>query len=95
MRLPGGRTETLEYMARVRQKVEQFPVGTQFALIEQAFLISDEGEMILSPLTVSISLRAYLDVERTFQRKRPRPSLWPNSSCRNWGPFAHQKGPAC
>lgn len=65
MRLPGGRTETLDYLARLKPKYEQFPVGTQFALIERAFLISNEGEMILSPLTVSISLRAYLDVERT------------------------------
>jgi hypothetical protein len=74
MRLPGGRVATLEYMKKMtglREKREQFPVRTQFALIEQAFLISDEGEMILSPLIVSISLRAYLDVEQTFSRKRP------------------------
>lgn len=74
VRLPGGRTETLEYIARVGKKVEQFPVGTQFALIEQAFLISDEGEMILSPLTVSISLRAYLDVERTAPKLGRNPT---------------------
>ena len=64
IRLPGARTETREYIRRVGEKVERFPVGTQFALIERAFLISDKGEMILSPLTVSVSLRAYLDVER-------------------------------
>lgn len=68
MHLPGGRSETLEYMARVGKKVEQFPVGTKFAFIEQAFLISDEGEMILSPLIISISLRAYLNVERSARK---------------------------
>jgi hypothetical protein len=72
MRLPGGRSETLEYVktgTRQRGHVEQFPVGTQFAFMEQAFLISDEGALILSPLIVSISMRAYLDVERNFFRK--------------------------
>lgn len=63
MRLPGGRTETLKYVKRLQKRTEVFPVGTQFTLIEQAFLISDDGELILSPLIVSISLRAYLDVK--------------------------------
>ena len=71
MRLPGGRAETLEYMARIKQKTEQFPVGTQFALIEQPFLISKAGEMILSPMIVSIQLRAYLDVDRRAREARP------------------------
>ncbi len=67
MRLPGGRTETLSYMESLKKTAEPFPVGTQFALIEQPFLISNEGEMILSPLIVSIQLRAYLDVEQRFK----------------------------
>lgn len=74
MRLPGGRSETLRYMetkTKERGNVGQFPVGTQFAFIEQAFLISDQGDMILSPLIVSISLRAYLDVTHGFHRTRP------------------------
>ena len=74
MRLPGGRSETLKYIktgTQQRGNVQNFPVGTQFAFMEQAFLISDEGEMILSPMIVSISLRAYLDVERNSSRKRP------------------------
>ena len=66
MRLPGGRTETLEYLDRSKTKPEQFPVGTQFALIEQPFLISNEGELVLSPMIVSVQLRAYLDVEQRF-----------------------------
>ncbi len=71
MRLPGGRTETLEYMERIKTKTEQFPVGTQFALIEQPYLISKEGEMILSPMIVSAQLRAYLDVDRRAHEARP------------------------
>lgn len=68
MRLPGGRAATLNYIESVQKREEVFPVGTQFALVEQAFLISDEGELTLSPLIVSISLRAYLDVERKFSK---------------------------
>ena len=64
MRVPGGRTETLKYLEKLKKRKKVFPVGTQFALIEQAFLISKDGELILSPLIVSISLRAYLDVNR-------------------------------
>ena len=70
MRLPGGRPETLKYIEKVNRK-DGFPVGTQFALIEQAFLISDKGERILSPLIVSISLRAYLDVNLSAGDARP------------------------
>ncbi len=67
MRLPEGHTETLRYIEKLKNRMEIFPVGTQFALIEQAFLISDDGELILSPLIVSIQLRAYLDVEQRFK----------------------------
>ena len=71
MRLPGGRKETLEYMEKIKKKTELFPVGTQFALIEQPYLISKQGEMILSPMIVSVQLRAYLDVDRTSREARP------------------------
>ncbi len=49
----------------VLNKKEVFPVGTQVALIEKAFLVSDKGEMVLSPITVSIQLRAYRNVEQS------------------------------
>ncbi|MEM7012424.1 MAG: hypothetical protein AAF585_13185 [Verrucomicrobiota bacterium] len=71
MRLPEGRSATLDYLKMVEKREEPFPVGTQFALVEQAFLISNEGELVLSPLVICISLRAYLDVEREFRRNRP------------------------
>ena len=71
MRLPGGRTETLEYMERIKKNIEQFPVGTQFALVEQPYLISSESELVLSPLVTSVQLRAFLDVERSAHEARP------------------------
>tara|TARA_R110002072_G_scaffold179059_1_gene335071 strand:+ start:135331 stop:136635 length:1305 start_codon:yes stop_codon:yes gene_type:complete len=70
IRLPKGRTETLEYVEKELSK-DNFPVGTQLALVEQAFLISDEGERILSPLIVSISLRTYMFVRRNAHDEVP------------------------
>lgn len=72
IRAPGDRTETLERMRKFNRANEAFPVGMQFALIEQAFLISDEGELVLSPLIVSLSLRAYVG-RGVSGRKRRRP----------------------
>lgn len=71
MRVPGGRIETLKYIEKLNGHKKTLPVGTQFVLIEQAFLISDEGKLILSPLIVSIQLRAYLDVNRSAREARP------------------------
>jgi hypothetical protein len=71
MRVPGRRLETLKCVEKFNRK-EELPVGTQFALIEQAFLVSDEGELVLSPLIVSVSLRAYVGVNPSKQTGRPR-----------------------
>lgn len=46
----------------------QFPVGTQFALVEQALLINDSGELTLSPLVQRVQLRAYLNVDVDSRR---------------------------
>jgi len=47
----------------VNPKTPQFPVGTQFSLVEQALLISDAGEPVSSPLTTKVQVRAYLRVD--------------------------------
>ena len=70
MRAPGGRADTLECIEKFNRE-EELPVGTQFALIEQAFLISDEGELVLSPLIFSVSLRAYASVKKSERTGDP------------------------
>jgi len=83
LRAPGGRAETLKWVEKFNRG-ETLPLGTQSALIEQAFLISDEGELVLSPLIVSISLRAYVGVEpKRILRWGvwERSNAWPSSSC--------------
>jgi beta-lactamase regulating signal transducer with metallopeptidase domain len=73
MRLPGGRATTLAYMERISKRPHQFPVGTQFALVEQPLLISKDGDLIVSPLVVAVQLRAYLDIGRDFRRYDDEP----------------------
>ena len=46
----------------------QFPVGTQVALVQQALLISDSEELVLSPLVQSVQLRVYLNVDIDTRR---------------------------
>lgn len=75
VRLPGGRAETLKYLERIDKRPHQFPVGTQFALLEQPFLISKEGELVLSPMVASIQLRAYLNVGRRFSSSEDSPQV--------------------
>ena len=62
IRLPKGRQASIDYL-RHWKKENAFPAGTQVALIEQAFLISNDGAIVLSPLTASIQLRAFRNVE--------------------------------
>ena len=66
--LPNGGIHHVK--AFVNPETPQFPVGTQFALVERALLISDEGELAVSPLTLKVLLRAYLSVDRQLDRKR-------------------------
>jgi len=47
----------------------QFPIGTQFALVQQALLISDEGKLIPSPIILTIQLRTYLHLKSTRDEK--------------------------
>jgi len=74
IRVPGGRRETLKFLEDYNDSKRAFPVGTQFAFIEQALLIRSDGQLAPSPLIVSISLRAYLDVERSAREARPQPT---------------------
>ncbi len=61
MRLPGGRTQTSAFLTQLNRDTV-FPAGTQFALVEQALLISDKGELVLSPLILNVQLRTHPQV---------------------------------
>ncbi len=42
------------------RRTPELPVGTQFALVRQSLLISNAGELVVSPLIESVQVRAYL-----------------------------------
>jgi hypothetical protein len=79
VRVPGDRKQTLAYLdklnkfteaevnrerrSRLNSKTPHPPIGTQFAIVEQAMLISDRGEPTLSPLIQNIQVRAYLSYD--------------------------------
>jgi hypothetical protein len=61
MSVPGSREQTLAAIEKL--ETVAFPTGTQFALVEQAFLISDEFELVLSPLVMNLQLRTHMVVD--------------------------------
>ncbi len=72
IRLPDGRKASEEYIKKLNKR-EQFPAGTQFALIGQALLIDDKGNIVPSPIINSIQLRTYLDVTKSVLEAHPKP----------------------
>jgi len=72
MSVPGGRLKTLQAIGKIKRNGE-LPVGTRFALVEQAFLISNDCQLILSPLIVSVSLRAYTRLSETESARPSKP----------------------
>jgi len=60
MRLPQGRAATQAYLAKIGNgKWEQFPEGTQFALVRRMLLIDDSANISVSPLTEEVQLRVF------------------------------------
>jgi hypothetical protein len=59
LRAPGGQGATTDFLRalQARPRGAAVPEGAEVALIRQALLIDDEGEVVLSPLVESIQLR--------------------------------------
>jgi hypothetical protein len=65
LRLPEGRAATEAYLKKAAGgNVDQFPVGTQLALVRRAVLIDDTGTPRPTRLTESVELRYYRKPER-------------------------------
>ena len=57
---PQGRAATQAYLAKIGNgKWEQFPEGTQFALVRRMLLIDASANICVSPLTEEVQLRAF------------------------------------
>jgi hypothetical protein len=64
LRLPGGRQQTLKYIADLPgpgrdEQPPQLPEGTQVALARQMLLIDDQGKITSSRVTESLRVRAF------------------------------------
>jgi hypothetical protein len=65
LRLPGGRGATQAYLKNAAKgDVNQFPVGTQIALLRRMLLIDEAGTPRLTLLTEGVELRYYRKPER-------------------------------
>jgi hypothetical protein len=53
-------------------QIPQLPVGTQFALVRQALLVDDNGELVPTPLTESVQIRVYRAIEPGIADNHPQ-----------------------
>lgn len=89
--LPGGREKTLSYLQKLQKftppfdtgrggkihpDTPQFPKGTRWALVRRGLLISNEREIVSSPLVESVQLRTFHSVLPRDDPKFPKPIYW-------------------
>ncbi len=79
LRLPGGREETLAYLARLRESSDpiagerrdcrldsglpQFPPGTAVALVRRMLAVDDRGRVVATPLVESVQIRLFRSID--------------------------------
>jgi hypothetical protein len=80
LRLPGGREETVNYLKWALQgrtslaNTPQFPAGTQVALVRQALLINDKGDIAPTRLTEAVQFRVFANPREAFWNVRAKPA---------------------
>jgi hypothetical protein len=69
LRLPGGRQATEAYLKKLewvdidREKAPEIPPGTEVAFLRRMMLFDNRGVLRLTPITESLQLRVYDDVQ--------------------------------
>jgi hypothetical protein len=79
LHLPEGREATKAYLAKIgKAKSEQFPEGTQLALVRQTLLIDTNGNLCVSPLTEEVQFRVFrhLDTVNAYELLLSRKDLF-------------------
>jgi hypothetical protein len=71
LRLPGGRKETLKYVAEFRSggTPPKFPAGSRTALLRQMQLIDDRGRITLTPVVEAVQFRGAGNSKFQLSRK--------------------------
>lgn len=83
LRVPGGKDATLSFVnALLTQSSPNLPDDTEVALVRRALLIDKEGEIIFSPLVLSVQVRHFKTYEAQFfyEYQTSRPLLFANVS---------------
>jgi hypothetical protein len=83
IRVPGGKDATLSFVyALMTQSSPNLPDDMEVALVRRALLIDKEGEIILSPLVLSVQVRHFKTDEAQFfyEYQTSRPLLFANVS---------------
>ncbi|MBL8098156.1 MAG: hypothetical protein JNK81_03195 [Anaerolineales bacterium] len=66
IRTPNGRQGTLDFITSLQTQVQPItPIGTETALVRRMLLISNQGELVLSPLFEKIQIRRF-NPDQTF-----------------------------
>jgi hypothetical protein len=79
LHLPGGREATKAYLANLsKTKSEQFPEGTQLALVRRMLLLDASGNLCVSPLTEEVQFRVFrhLDAVDSYEFLLSRKDLF-------------------
>jgi hypothetical protein len=80
LRLPGGREETVKYLEWALQArtspvdTPQFPAGTQVALVRQALLINDQGDVAPTRLTEAVQFRVFNNPKEALWNEQAKPA---------------------
>jgi hypothetical protein len=79
LNVPGGQEATKAYLAKIgKAKPEQFPEGTQLALVRRMLLIDTSGNLCASPLTEEVQFRVFrhLDTVDSYELLLSRKDLF-------------------
>ncbi|HRJ76412.1 MAG TPA: hypothetical protein PLX90_10450, partial [Anaerolineales bacterium] len=77
VRSPNGREETLKFITSLQIESQPItPIGTEVALVRRMLLISDTGELILSPLIETIQIRRFNPHQTFYEFELNRKQLF-------------------
>jgi hypothetical protein len=79
LHLPEGREATKAYLAKIgKGKWDQFPEGTQVALVRRMLLIDTNGNLCVSPVTEEVQFRVFrhLDTVDSYELRLSRKDLF-------------------
>lgn len=79
IRTPNGRQSTLDFITSLQTQAQPItPIGTETALVRRMLLISNQGELVLSPLFEKIQIRRFNPHQTFYEFELNRNYLFKN-----------------